>query len=172
MAKFRLRVAGWRGFEVSCGGDVKTRVVFAVFDEDKTRLAWYLFASSPTNCAKGAAPTDKQFGHLYEFAAHNPLDSDHQVTPEKLLADPKGTPAVLDIEVEKRHINCDVSGLKTSGKDVVSFGATMLKDYEPGAVKQIKGVVELLEKGVFSEKNFAVGPQDKASLIKITGPVI
>ncbi|WP_395697272.1 hypothetical protein [Methylocella sp.] len=48
----------------------------------------------------------------------------------------------------------------------------MLKDYEPGAVKQIKGVVELLEKGVFSEKNFAVGPQDKASLIKITGPVI
>lgn len=172
MAKFRLRVSGWRGYEVACGSDIKTRVVFGVFDEDKTTLAWYLFASLPANCGTGAKVVDKQFGHHDEIGGHNPINSDHPIAPEKLLAHPDGTPAQLDIDAEDRHMNCDIKDLKTSAKDTVSFGATLLKDHKPGTTEKIKGTVELLEFGTFSPKNFKLGPQKSSSQSKITGPVI
>src|SRR5262249_57808020 len=41
-----IDVFGWRGYEIEIDRHSKTRVVFAIMDPKRTRLAWFMYAQS------------------------------------------------------------------------------------------------------------------------------
>lgn len=168
----RYRVSGHSGYEVSCGDAEKTRIVFAMFDEDKTRLAWYLFSSKldKLSCGKGQSPSSDQFGY-HDVVASNPKAFHKKIALDKLVG-AKGAPAKLNMSSSERMADCAIGDLTTTAGELVELTPSMQVKRKPAnAGKDIKGAVYFLEMVEFSEKAFKAGPQEKASQSAIFGPV-
>lgn len=172
--KIRYRVSGQAGYEIACAGEDKTRVVFALFDEEKTKLAWYLFSSAlgsraQGRCAKDKSPASEQFAH-HDIPASNPNTFRKKIALDALVSHKSGAAANLNIDAGKRMVNFDISQLKTTAGEVVEFGATAQIDRAPAnAGVDIKGKVYFLELVDFDEQAFKLGPQEKSSIAAIFG---
>ncbi|PNG26108.1 hypothetical protein [Methylocella silvestris] len=167
----RFRISGYAGYSVACGDQSKTRIVFAVFDDEETRLAWYLFSSLQGQCGKDAATTPRKFGH-HDVPAFNHHTFEKKIGLDGLISKPAGSPATLNMDVTDRHIDCNFSRLKTAAGETVEFTATIQTDSKPSdGGKDIAGTMYFLELVDFSKKAFKLGPQEKKSQSSITGPV-
>ncbi len=172
---FRFRISGQAGYEIDCGDHMKTRIVFAIFDEDKSKLAWYMFSSTLNakaqgQCAKAKDPSNDRFA-FHDIAASNPAVFRKKISVGALLSNNKGTPATLNMDTSDRGMNADFSKLKTSAGEIVNLGASLQLDHKPSNPNvDIAGKVYFLELVDFDADKFKLGPQGKASAIAITGP--
>ncbi|VTZ27108.1 conserved hypothetical protein [Methylocella tundrae] len=170
---------GQAGYEMDCGAHKKLRVVFAMIDEDKTSIGWYLFASkADAKGQKECETTDvlitDQFAHRDDIGRLIPHTFKKKIAIDE-LASPKGTFATLSIEATKtsRLMGCRIARLKTKAGETVTFPFGMQQDWKPSPTDtEIDGRVFFLEKASFEEKKFPLGPQGKDAKVKIDGAVL
>lgn len=174
MSEIRYKFTGQAGYEIDCGSTKKIRVVFAMIDEDKTSIGWYLFASKAA--AKKAKDCDfdapTKFGFRTDIGRTIPHTFKKHIAIDE-LAGAKGSFATLTIEIEddkSRMIGYRIAKLKTKAGETVTFPFGTQRDSSPaGANKEMEGQVYFLESGSFDEKAFPKGPQGKDSQVKISG---
>ncbi|ACK51305.1 hypothetical protein Msil_2375 [Methylocella silvestris BL2] len=174
-----FRASGQAGYEVDCGHHTKTRVVFGIFDEEKTSIAWYLFASaadkkSQKECETTDVLVTEQFGFRTDVGRHIRVLFRKKIGLDG-LADKKGSFATLNMDAtdKSRLIGCRIAKLKTKAGEVVTFPFGFQQNSKPARANQdIEGKVLFLESGPFDEKTFHLGPQGKDSKIKISGGVV
>ena len=158
---------GQAGYEVGVGKLKKIRVVFGMIDEDETSMAWYVFTSNGVAKSKEelANPDDaqKQFGHRTEGGRKIPHTFTKKIKLDELAIKPKGTPAILTLEVtdSKRFLECRIDGLKTKEKEDASFPFGLQYDADPSSTGKIHGKVFFVELASYDEKKFPSGPQGK-----------
>jgi len=193
--KVKYWFTGQAGYELDCGAHKKIRVVFAMISEDKSQIAWYIFASMPgkkdqkawsgrdadkvvktgqAECAKTSGAPD-QFGYRSGSVGRLIPHTFEKKIGIDGLADGKGTFATLSIEPSEtgRLLGYRISDLKTKAGETVSFPFGTQVKREPSPTNTtINGRVHLLETGGFVEKDFPKGPQEKSSIEKINGGVL
>jgi hypothetical protein len=172
-----FRFNGQAVYEVDTGRVKKIRVVFAMLDENRTSMAWYLFSSDGVAKSKGElANPDKmppeQFGHRTEGGRDIPHTFKKTIGLDELANNPKGTPATLTLDVgkTKRFIECRIDKLTTKAKEIASFPFGLQYDSDPSRTGTIPGKVLFLETASFDAKQFPLGPQGKAAQAAIFGP--
>jgi hypothetical protein len=164
MTKVRYRLSGQAGLIIDCVSHSKMRVVFGMWDEAKTNIAWYVFASK-ADAATQAACTAKYPGvaiGLWGFREGGfGRDIPHTFTNFiglDGLADPypKGADATLDLELTppQRLIGCVIKQLKTKAGETVDLSFGLQQSSQPPRSKNIKGKVYFLEPGKFDAKTF------------------
>jgi hypothetical protein len=190
----RYRIMGQAGQVVDCVSEEKLRVVFAMFDaDDKTDIAWYVFASSADAATQKAC---KKYG-AYGFWGFRssvgtfiPVGNKIDIPLDGLAGPyPKGSTASLDLDLTAlRVITGTISELKISdpkakANEILTISFTLEKtsqnpppnpraSRDPKNPGTIKGKVYFLEFAEFSDKNLIAGPQAKSSTILIDGPVL
>jgi hypothetical protein len=170
------RFNGQACYEVDTGRLKKIRVVFGMIDEKRTSMAWYLFSSngvakSKRELANPDPMPPEQFGHRTAGGRDIPHTFKKKIGLDELAINPKGTPAILTLDVgqTKRFIECRIDTLKTKAKEVVSFPFGLQYDSDPSTTGKIHGKVLFLETAPFDANKFPLGPQGKAKF-SITGP--
>jgi hypothetical protein len=171
------RFNGQACYQVDTGRLKKIRVVFAMIDEKRTSMAWYLFSSDGDAKSKQelANPDNmpaEQFGHRDVGGRDIPHTFKKKIGLDELASNPKGTSATLklDVTATKRFIECRIDKLTTKEKEVVSFPFGLQHDSDPSKTGTIRGKVLFLEIAPFDAKRFTLGPPGKASQISIFGP--
>lgn len=169
------RFLGQACYEVDTGRLKKIRVVFGMIDETRTSMAWYLFSSkgvakSKRELANPDPMPPEQFGHRTVGGRDVPHTFKKKIGLGELAINPKGTPAILTLDVgqTKRFIECRIDTLKTKAKEVVSFPFAVQFDSTPSTTGQIHGNVLFLETAPFDPSKFPLGPQG-TSKSSITG---
>jgi hypothetical protein len=184
---------GQAGQVVDCVSDEKLRVVFAMFDADnKTKIAWYVFASNTNAATQTACKNYGAYG-LWGFRSNLgtfiPFDPKKNIPLDGLAGPyPKGSPARLALDIGKFVIQADISELKTNANEIVGLSFTLEKTDQsppnPRASRDPKNPGTVLGKVYFlspietfsDEKTFKRGlidgPQAKGSKILIDGPVL
>lgn len=170
---------GQAGYELDCGAHKKLRVVFAMIDEDKTSIGWYLFASkadakTQKECEKAKNPSSDKFAFRNDIGRLIPHTFKKKIDIDGLASD-KGTFATLNIDAtdKSRLMGCHIDKLKTKAGETVTFPFGMQQDSKPPKTDvDIEGKVFFLEKESFDEKAFPQGPQGKDSQVKISGGVL
>lgn len=172
----RYWFSGQACYEVDIGRLKKIRVVFGMIDEKKTSMAWYLFSSHGVAKSKGelANPDPmppEQFGHRTGVGRSIPHTFKKKIGLDELAINPKGTPAILTLDVSqaKRFLECRIDTLKTKAKEVVSFPFGLQYDSDPSRTGKIQGKVLFLEIAPFDANKFPRGPQGKFQF-SIFGP--
>jgi hypothetical protein len=179
MTGIRHWVRGQSGFEVDCGQQPKTRVVFGIFDQLKKSLAWYLFSStvdskSQRECATtGVWIVDDPFGiQISAATAHlftNAIGVDQLVSGAK---SPSATIS-LDTKTDNTFIYCSLDKLNTKSNGLVHLGFALRKvSKPPKANVAIPGKVFFLEIVPFADAKFKLGPEGKAALKALSDPVL
>ena len=179
MTGIRHWVRGQSGFEVDCGQQPKTRVVFGIFDQPKTSLAWYLFSSvvdakSQRECATTDMwVVDDPFGIAISAAtAHlfaNAIGVDQLVSGAK---NPSATIS-LDTKTDNKFIYCSLDNLNTKSNGLVHLSFSLRKESEPPRANvAIPGKVFFLEAVPFADGKFKLGPEGKTAVKSMSGPVL
>jgi hypothetical protein len=179
MTGIRHWVRGQSGFEVDCGQQPKTRVVFGIFDQLKKSLAWYLFSStvdskSQRECATTDAwVVDDPFGIAISAATAHLFTN--AIGVGQLVSGAKSPFATisLDTKTSKNFIYCSLDKLNTKSNGLVHLSFSLRKvSKPPKANVAISGKVFFLEVVAFVEDKFKLGPEGKAALESLSGPVL
>ena len=175
----RYWVRGHSAFEIESLSHKKTRVVFGLFDQDKTTLAWYLFSS--TIDTKTQREYEKAEVLVWDdpdpFAVDAGVAStvlfNKAIKLDQLVSDAKAPFATVTFDTD---MNCSVDKLNTKSNGLVHLGFHMHKNAKPPKTDvAINGRLKFLEVGPIHKKNvdkeFERGPQDPGSQIAVDGPV-
>lgn len=183
MASIAHWVRGHSAFEIDCLSHKKTRVVFAIFDKERTSLAWYLFSST----------VDPKTQRQYETAEvliwddPEPFAEDagvassmgsfkNDIGVDELIKDAKSPVGTIKFDGD---MNCSLDNLNTKSNGFVHLGFHMHKNAPPPKPDvAIRGKVFFLEVAPIPAKDDATlqkmfdrGPQGTGSQIAISGPV-
>lgn len=179
MAEVLYRLSGQDGVLVDCGNHQKIRVVFGMFDQAETKIAWYVFSSKADKATQKECTAKYPGVGAADFGFRDGVGRFIPHTFKKTialdgLADKKGTYAVLDMDFTPagRLIGCNISKLKTKAGEVVTVIFGLQQNFEPPRTSNIEGNVFFLEMADFDAKRFGEGPQGKDSQAKILGGVI
>jgi hypothetical protein len=168
-------VRGQSGFELDCGHQPKTRVVFAVYDRDHKSLAWYLFSStvdpkSQKECENTDAwVTDDPFG--IDAGLGSPVPLRKSIGVHQLVSDAKSPIVTVELAPNRAVIEISLDNLNTKSNGMIHLGFPLRKiDNPPTANVPIRGRLWFLEHVPHPEAKFSLGPQGKGALEMISRP--
>lgn len=172
-------IRGQSGFELDCGARTatKTRVVFALYDQDHKRLAWYLFSStvdakSQRECQSRDVVfvTDDPFGVDAGLANHLLLRK--EIGVNQLVSDAKSPLVKVTLAPNSSTIEVSLDNLNTTSNGAVRFRFILQKIDKPSRPNvPIPGKLYFLEVGPHPEGKFNLGPQGNAARKLVEGPV-
>ncbi len=169
-------VRGHSAFELDCGSNRKTRVVFGLYDKSHTDLAWYLFSSSLSPKGQKACDPDTSvmvwddpFGEDAGIATNHLFDP--KIDLDQLVSDLKSPFATMSIDP---GIECQVNfNSKSNGRDHLAFHLhqNFKPPVPPGGKPTFDGRLYFLGRVPFSQKAFSQGPQGAKADVTMHGQV-
>jgi hypothetical protein len=168
-----FRFNGQAAYEVDTGRLKKIRVVFGMFDEKRTSMAWYLFSSdgvakSKRELANPDPMPPEEFGYRDAGGRDIPHTFRQKIGITELAIKPEGAAAYLMLEIgqTKRFIECRIDKLLTKAKEVVTFPFGLQYESVPSRTGhwtgKLHGKVSFLDIAPFDANKCILGPQGKA----------